>query len=163
MIAQTCLKEISSTRSKHDDDSTWDPGDDEYKNSISSLFEDDNYVNAGNHDDHDNESIESAGSTDQVKTKPHFDHRDVAILKLTNNLLCPGDLVSYCQRHPQGKPKSSTIASLLYPSTPDKMESTLDDEITLRPFVHDVKQEKNYGGGACRQLTDPLSVRMKMK
>ncbi len=56
--------------SKHNDNSTWDPGDDKYKNCTSSPFEDENYVNVGNHDEYDNESIESAGSTDQVKTKP---------------------------------------------------------------------------------------------
>ncbi len=36
------LKEISSTTSKHDDNSTWDPGDDKYKKSTNSSFEDDN-------------------------------------------------------------------------------------------------------------------------
>jgi hypothetical protein len=102
------------------DNSTWNPGDYKYKNSTNGSFEDDNYVNAGNHDENDNESIESAGSTEQVKTEPHFDHRDVAILKLRNSLLCPGDLVSYHLRHFQGKPKSSTIASLLDTGTPDK-------------------------------------------
>ncbi len=33
----------------------------------------------------------------------------------------------------------------------------------LWPFVHDVKQEKMYSGGDCRQLTDPWSVWMKME
>ncbi len=124
-------EEISSMTSKHNEDSTWDPGDDKYKNSTSSSLDDDNYVNVGNHDEYDNEAIESAGSIDQVKPKPHFDCRDVAILKLTNNLLCPGDLVSYHLRHPQGKPKSSTVASHLDPTTPDKKKITLKNRIIL--------------------------------
>jgi hypothetical protein len=71
--------------------------------------------------------------------------------------------VSYRLRHPQGKPKSSIIASLLDLSTPDKKEITLKNGIILQPLVHDVKREKMYGGGACGQLTNPLSVWMKME
>ncbi len=68
------------------------------------------------------------------------------MLKSTNGLLCPGDILSYRLRIPRGKPKSSTIASLLDPSTPDKKlnsaqmnYATIDNKIlcvvaTLREF-----------------------------
>jgi hypothetical protein len=85
---------------EHDDDSTWDPGDVKYNNCTNSSFEDDNFVIVGNNDKNDHESIKSAGSTKQANTKPQFDHRDVAMLKLTKGLLYPGDLVSYRLRHP---------------------------------------------------------------
>jgi len=78
-------------------------------------------------------------------------------------LLCPGDILSYRLRTPRGKPKTSTIARLLDPSTPDKKLITLENGVILKPFVHDVKRQKMYGGGACGHLTDPLSVWMKME
>ena len=164
MDDSTMLSEvISSGSSEHDDDSTWDPGDIEYNNITDDSFDNDNFDNEGDQDDSDRESLHSADSTDQVKTKPQFDHRDVAVLKSTNGLLCPGDILSYRLRTPRGKPKSSTIASLLDPSTPDKKLITLENGVILKPFVHDVKRQKMYGGGACGHLTDPLSVWMKME
>ena len=99
----------------------------------------------------------------QVKTKPQFDHGDVAVLKSTHGLLCPGDILSYHLRNPRGKPKLSTIASLLDPSTPDKKLITLENGVILKPFVHDVKRQKMYCGGACGHLTNPLSVWMQME
>jgi hypothetical protein len=164
MDDRTMLSEdISLVSSEHDDDSTWDPRDIEYNNITDDSFDNDNFDNEGDQDDSDRESLHSADSTDQVKTKPQFDHRDVAVLKSTNGLLCPGDILSYRLRTPRGKPKSSTIASLLDPSTPDKKLITLENGAILKPFVHDVKRQKMYGGGACGHLTDPLSVWMKME
>jgi hypothetical protein len=128
-----------------------------------SYFNDDNLDNGGDQDDGVYESIHSAESTDQVKTKPRFDHRDVAVLKSTNGLLCPGDAVSYHIRNPRGKPKVLIIASLLDPSTLVKKVITLEIGVIFEPFVHDIKQEKMYGGGACRHLTDPLSLWSKME
>jgi hypothetical protein len=156
-------EDISLVSSEHDDDSTWDPRDIEYNNITDDSFNNDNFDNEGDQDYSDRESLHSADSTDQVKTKPQFDHRDVAVLKSTNGLLCPGDIISYRLRTPRGKPKSSTIASLLDPSTPDKKLITLENGAILKPFVHDVKRQKMYGGGACGHLTDPLSVWMKME
>ena len=164
MDDRTMLSEyISSGSSEHDDDSTWDSRDIEYNNITDDSIDNDNFDNEGDQDDSDCESLHSADSTDQVKTKPKFDHRDVAVLKSTNGLLCPGDILSYRLRTPRGKPKSSTIASLLDPSTPDEKLVTLENGVILKPFVHDVKRQKMYGGGACGQLTDPLSVWMKME
>jgi len=164
MDDRTMLSEdISLVSSEHDDDSTWDPRDIEYNNITDDSFDNDNFDNEGDQDDSDRESLHSADSTDQVKTKPQFDHRDVAVLKSTNGLLCPGDILSYRLRTPRGKPKSSTIASLLDPSTPDKKLITLENGAILKPFVHDVKRQKMYGGGACGHLTDPLSVWMNME
>ena len=164
MDDRTMLSEyISSGSSEHDDDSTWDSRDIEYNNITDDSIDNDNFDNEGDQDDSDRESLHSADSTDQVKTKPQFDHRDVAVLKSTNGLLCPGDILSYQLRTPRGKPKSSTITSLLDPSTPDKKLITLENGVILKPFVHDVKRQKMYGGGACGHLTDPLSVWMKME
>ena len=118
-------EDISLGSSEHDDDSTWDPGEDEYNNITDNSCGDDNFDNEGDQDDSDRESLHSADRTDQVKTKPQFDHRDVAVLKSTNGLLCPGDILSYRLRTPRGKPKTSTIARLLDPSTPDKNLSHL--------------------------------------
>ena len=157
------LEDLSSGSSEHDDDSTWDPGEDEYNNITDNSCGDDNFDNEGDQDDSDRESLHSADRPDQVKTKPKFDHRDVAVLKSTNGLLCPGDILSYRLRTPRGKPKTSTIARLLDPSTPDKKLITLENGVILKPFVHDVKRQKMYGGGACGHLTDPLSVWMKME
>jgi hypothetical protein len=85
------------------------------------------------------------------------------MLKSTNGFLCPGDLVAYQQSDPRGKSKSSTIVSLLDPSTQEKKEITLENGDILRPFFHEVKHEKMYGGGACGHLTDPLLVWMKLE
>ena len=156
-------EDISSGSSEHDDDSTWDPREDEYNNITNNSFDNDNSVNEGDQDDSDCGSLHSADSTDQVKTKPQFDHRDVAVLKSTNGLLCPGDILSYRLRNPQGRPKTSTIASLLDPSTPDKKLISLENGVILKPFVHDVKRQKMYGRGACGNLIDPLLVWMKME
>jgi hypothetical protein len=156
-------EDISSGSSEHDDNSTRDPREDESNNITNKSFDNDNFVNERDQDDSDCESLHSADSTDQVKTKPQFDHIDVAMLKSTNGLLCPGDILSYCLRNPQGKPKLSTITSLLDPSTPDKKLITLENGVILKPFVHDVKQQKMYGRGACGHLIDPLLVWMKME
>ncbi len=85
------------------------------------------------------------------------------MLKSTNGLLCPGDLVAYQQSDPRGKSKSSTIVSLLDPSTQDKKEIILENGDILRPFIYEVKCEKMYGGGACGHVTDLLSVWMKLE
>jgi hypothetical protein len=156
-------EDISSGSSEHDDDSTWDPRDIKYNNITDDSFNNGNFDNEGDQDDSDRESLHSADSTDQVKTKPQFDHRDIVVLKSTNGLLSPGDILSYRLRTPRGEPKSSTITSLLDPSTPDKKLITLENGVILKPFVHDVKRQKMYGGGACGHLTDPLSVWMKME
>jgi hypothetical protein len=84
-------------------------------------------------------------------------------LKSTNGLQCPGDIVSYRLQNPRGKPKMSSIVSLLDPNTPDNKVITLQNGVILQPFIHDVKRQKMYGGGACGHLTDPLSVWMKME
>jgi hypothetical protein len=85
------------------------------------------------------------------------------VLKSTNGLLCPGDLVAYQQSDPRGKSKSSTIVSLLDPSMQDKKEIILENGDILRPFILEVKREKMYGGGACGHVTDPLLVWMKLE
>ncbi len=79
-------EDISSESSEHDDDSTWDPSDIEYNNITDDSIDNDNFDNEGDQDDSDRESLHSADSTDQVKTKPQFDHRDVAVLKSTNKI-----------------------------------------------------------------------------
>ena len=156
-------EDISSGSSEHDDDSTWDPREDEYINSNNNSCDNDVFGNKGDEDDSDRDSIQSAHSTDQVKTKPRFDYNDVAVLNSTNGLLCPGDIVLYRLRNPRGKPKMSSIVSLLDPNTPDNKVITLQNGAILQPFIHDVKRQKMYGGGACGHLTDPLSVWMKME
>ena len=136
MDDRTMLSEdISSGSSEHDDDSTWDPRDNEYNNITDDSFDNDNFDSEGDQDDSDRESLHSADRPDQVKTKPKFDHRNVAVLKSTNGLLCPGDILSYRLRTPRGKPKTSTIARLLDPSTPDKKLITLENGVILKPFV----------------------------
>jgi hypothetical protein len=88
---------------------------------------------------------------------------DAAVLQSTNGLLCPGDLVVYCQQENRSNTKSSTIVRLLDPSTPDKKEVTLANRDILRPYIHEVRRVKMYGGGACGLLTDPLSTWMKLE
>jgi hypothetical protein len=85
------------------------------------------------------------------------------VLKSTNGLLCPGNFVAYQQSDPRGKSKSPTIVSLLDPSTQDKKETILENRDILRQFIHEVKFEKMYGGGAWGHVTDPLLVWMKLK
>jgi hypothetical protein len=130
---------------KSDDDSSWDPEKEECANSDDDSKEDDILHNGDSQDDGDYESV------------------DVAVLKSTNGLLCPGDLVAYCQRDNRGNTKSSTIVRLLDPSTPDKKEITLANRDILRPYIHEVRRVKMYGGGACGHLTDPLSTWMKLE
>ncbi len=85
------------------------------------------------------------------------------MLKSTNGLLFPGDLVAYQQSDCRGKSKSSTIVSLLDLSTEDKKEIILENGDILRPFIHEVNHEKMYGGGARSHMTDPLLVWMKVE
>ena len=92
-----------------------------------------------------------------------FSSDDVAVLQSTNGLLCPGDLVAYRQRENRGNTKTATIVRLLDPSTPDKKEITLANRQILRPYIHEVRRVKMYGGGACGHLTDPLSIWMKLE
>jgi hypothetical protein len=80
------------------------------------------------------------------------------VLKSANGLLCPGDLVAYRQSDCSDKSKSSTIVSLLDLSTQDKKEIILENGDILRSFIHEVKREKMYGGGACGHVMDPLLV-----
>jgi hypothetical protein len=126
----------------NDNDSTWDPEDDECNNIHNTSFEDDNVSNGESQDENECESLHGADRTDHVRTKPQFDTRDIAVLKSTNGLLCPGDLVAYRQSDPRGKSKSSTIVSLLDPSTQEKKEITLENGDILRPLIYEVKCEK---------------------
>ncbi len=85
------------------------------------------------------------------------------MLKSTNDLLCPGDLVAYQQCDLRGISKSSTIVSILDPSMKDKKEIILENGDILWPFIHEVKREKMYGRGACGYMMDPLLVWMKVE
>ncbi len=114
------LDVLSSRSTDNEDDSTWDPEDDECNNINDNSFEDDNVSNGQSQDESECESLHGADRTDHVRTKPQFDTRDVALLKSTNGFLCPGDLVAYRQSDPRGKSKSSAIVSLLDPSTQEK-------------------------------------------
>jgi hypothetical protein len=90
------LSDVLSLRSKdNEDDSTWDPEDDECNNIDDNSFEDDNVSNGESQDESECESLYGADRTDHVRTTPQFDTRDVAVLKSTNGFLCPGDLVAY--------------------------------------------------------------------
>ncbi len=150
------LELLSSRSTYNKDDSSWDPEDNIDNNS----FEDDNVSYGESQDESECESLHRPA---HVRTKPQFDKRDVAVLKSTNGLLCPGDLVAYQQSDPRGKSKSSTIFSLLDSSTEDEKEIILENGDILRPFIHEVKHEKMYGGGACGHMTDPLLVWMKVE
>jgi hypothetical protein len=146
--------EVLSSRSMdNEDDSSWDPEDGECNNINDNLFEDDNVSNGENQDESQCESLHN-----HVRSKPQFDTTDIDVLKSTNGLLCPGDLVAYRQSDPSGTSKSSTIVSLLHPSMQDKKEIIREKGDILRPFTHEVKCEKMYGGGACGHVTDPLLV-----
>ncbi len=154
------LELLSSRSTDNEDDSSWDPEDGECNNTSNNSFEDDNVSNEESQDESECESLYRPA---HVTTKPQFDTRYVAVLKSTNGLLCPGDLVAYRQSDPRGKSKLSTIVSLLDPSTQDKKEIILENGDILRPFIHEVKREKMYGGGACEHITDPLLVWMKVE
>ncbi len=123
----------------NEDNSTWNPEDDECNNIDNNSFEDDNFSNGESQDESECESLHGADRTDHVRTKPQFDTRDVAVLKSTNGLLCPGDLVAYQQSDSRGKSKSSTIVSLLDLSMQEKQKNTLENEDNLWPFIHEVK------------------------
>ncbi len=116
------IKDDLSLRSiKCDDDSSWDPEKKECANSDDDSKEDYILHRGDRQDDGDCESV------------------DVAVLKSTYGLLCPGDLVAYCQCDNRGNTKLSTIVRLLDPSTPDKQEITLANRDILRPYIHEVK------------------------
>ncbi len=142
----------------NEDDSSLDPEDGECNNIDNNSFEDENVSNGESQDESQCESLHN-----HVRSKPQFDTTDIDVLKSTNGLLCPGDLVAYRQSDPRGKSKSSTIVSLLDSSTQDKKEIILENRDILRSFIHEVKREKMYGGGACSHVTDPLSVWMKLE
>ncbi len=55
------------------------------------------------------------------------------------------------------------MVSLLDPSTQDKKGIILEKRDILQPFIHEVKCEKMYGGGACSHVMDPLLVWMKLE
>jgi hypothetical protein len=98
--------ELFSPRSTdNEDDSTWDLEGNINNNS----FEDDNVSNGESQDESECDSLHRPA---HVRTKPQFDTRDVAVLKSTNSLLCPGKLVAYQQSDPRVKSKLSTIVSL---------------------------------------------------
>ncbi len=82
------LELLSLRSTDNEDDSSWDPEDN--INNIS--FEDDNVSNGESQDESECESLHKPV---HVRTKPQFDTRDVAVLKSTNGLLCPSDLVAY--------------------------------------------------------------------
>ncbi len=92
----------------NEDDSSQDPEDGECNNIDDNLFEDDNVRNGESQDESQCESLHN-----HVRTKPQFDTTDVDVLKSTNGLLCPGDLVAYQQSDPRGKSKSSTMSGFL--------------------------------------------------
>jgi hypothetical protein len=147
------LELLSLRSTDNEDDSSWDQEDGECNNISNISFEDDNVSNEESQDESECESLHRPA---HVTTKPQFDTRDVAVLKSTNGLLCASDLVAYRQSDPRGKSKSSTIVSLLDPSTQDKKEIILENGDILRPFIHEVKCEKMYGRGACGHITDPF-------
>ncbi len=134
------LDVLSLRSTDNEDDSTWDPEDDECNNIDDSSFEDDNVSNGESQDESECESLHGADRTDHVRTKSQFDTKDDAVLKSTNGLLCRS--VAYRQSDPRGKSKSSTIVSLLDPSTQEKKETTLENGDILWPFIHEVKHEK---------------------
>jgi hypothetical protein len=117
------------------------------------VIEDDNISNGESQDESQFKSLYN-----HVRSKPQFDTTDIDVLKSTHGLLCPSDLVAYQQSDPRGKSNSSTIVSLLDPSTQDKKEIILENGDILRPFIHEVKHEKMYGRGACGHVMDPLLV-----
>ena len=117
-IRSNITDDLSVRSMEGDDDSSWDPEKQECaKNSSDDdSMEDDFLYYRESQGDGDNESV------------------DAAVLQSTNGLLCPGDLVAYCQQDNRGNTKSSTIVRLLDPSTPDKKEVTLANRDILRPY-----------------------------
>ncbi len=152
------MEVLSSRSTDNEDDSSWDPEDGECNNINNNSFDDDNVSNGESQDESQCESLHN-----HVRSKPRFDTTNIDVLKSTNGLLCPGDLVAYQQSDPRSKSKSSTIVSLLDPSTQDKKEFILENGDILRPFIHEVKCEKMYGRGACGHVTDQLLVWMKLE
>jgi hypothetical protein len=152
------LDVLLSRSTNNEDDYTWDPENDECNNIDNNSFEDDNVSNEESQDESECESLHN-----HVRSKPQFDTTDIDVLKSTNGLLCPGDLLAYQQSDPRGKSKSSTIVSLLDPSTQDKKEIILENGDILRPSIHEVKCENMYDGGACGHVMDPILVWMKLE
>jgi len=141
------ITEDPSLRSmESDDDSSWYPETEECASSNS----DDSMEDDTLHDEVSQDNIDFASD-------------DVAVLQSTNGLLCPGDLVAYRHQDNRGYTRKSTIVCLFDPSTPDKKEIILANRDILRPYIHEVRREKMYGGGACGHLTDPLSIWMKLE
>ncbi len=103
-ICSKITDDLSLRSIKSDDDSSWDPEKEDCANSNDDSKEDNILHNGDSQDDGDYESV------------------DVAVLKSTNGLLCPGDLVAYCHHDNRGNTKSSTIVRLLDLSTPDKIK-----------------------------------------
>ena len=75
-----------------DDDSSWDPEEEECANSISD-------------DSVEDDTLHDGVSQDDID----FSSDDVAVLQSTNGLLCPGDLVAYRQRENRGNTKTAMI------------------------------------------------------
>jgi hypothetical protein len=117
------LEVLSSRSTDNEDDSSWDPEDGECNNIDKNSFEDDNVSNGESQDESQCESLYN-----HIRSKPQFDTTDVDVLKSTNGLLCPGDMVAYRQSDPRGKSKSSTIVSLLGPSKQTKRKLFLKME-----------------------------------
>ena len=76
-ICSKITDDLSLRSIKSDDDSSWDPEKEECANSNDDSKEDNILHNGDSQDDGDYKSV------------------DVAVLKSTNGLLCPGDLVAY--------------------------------------------------------------------
>jgi hypothetical protein len=91
------LELLSLRSTDNEDDSSLDPEDNIDNNS----FEDDNISNGENQDESECESLHRPA---HVRTKPQFDTRDIAVLKSTNGLLCPGDLVEDPQVQAMARP-----------------------------------------------------------
>jgi hypothetical protein len=126
--------------SHNDNDSSWVPEDDD----CSVIIDDDEQSN--HHDHLGNTGADHAEDIIFVRATSNFNMRDASVLKDTNKLLSPGNVIKYKLRHTSKKPKSSTIVMLFDPSTPDKMSVTLANGDIIRPFVHDVKREQMYAG-----------------
>ncbi len=115
----------------NEDDSSWDPEDGECNKNDDNSFEDDNVSNGESQDESQCESLHN-----HARSKPQIDTTDIDVLKSTNGLLCPGDLVAYQQSDPRGKFKSSTIVSFLDPSMQDKKEIVLENGDILWPVIY---------------------------
>ncbi len=69
------LDVLLSRSTDNEDDSTWDPEDDECNNIDDNSFEDDKVSNGESQDESECESLHGADRTDHVRTKPQFDTR----------------------------------------------------------------------------------------